>query len=979
LIFKQLQDLSKLGESVAQITQIEDSLAPWTEMAERADMLGKAVENLSLAQQINTLSSQGLNEENIRLILSTIDVTDEMIDEAIATGKASFAQTGAAGTTFSLSNAYKGLAASIGVSTAALTTFLGIIGGIAVVGVAVYAINDALTETKEEAKETLEETTKAFEQTKSEVQELQSELETTGKRIDELLVKEHLTLVESEELEKLKETNDELERELRIKEAIEKQQGKKSNDEAIDYFNVKVKDKTQYSFTPDGTSYEETDQVTAVENRIKSLAELEKQMKVLETEHLKYQSEHDGEQSDYYIRAIKNQQEKIDEARKFIDESIVNFQEQDDYLIEGIDKGMIGRLDNLYQLYDEVINGVTKSESKEINIDSILAKASFSDDAEKLIKLGKNGSLTPDMLKNTNGEFADLVEYLHNAGVEAEDLYQYIMAIADPNAINYDEIRNLFRESLGSQDGISNGYESGIWSQIEAAGLTSNEALKAYLVIKEKFGDHPDGWTVEDWIHNIQNELNSGLEVDLFGSFDGTEIGQRLQHATKLFNEGKISYKEYFDGLQTEIEKVDFSHYTDSVEDAQNAAAQLFVDSTQQTAQGLTNLINKFDSNEISVTEYLDGYLSIANTVSTLTDELQENSEAWYENGEGLKNYEDINLNKTQSDLESAIDTIENYQDSIYGLEQILSGKLELGTDEFTAQTNVIAEDLANIVASGGEMAEEIKNYMGTSADEIAQSLTDDVSNFDVAAQAIAANTNVAIQKMATSVGELFEELGNAISNFKVDLSFGISSITSQDVDMGILGTHKLPAITFSLEAKGDALTSVGSAISSFGKTLSENMTQYIESPDFTIEPEGDEYVPGDDVLNNYNNQLEKLKDTSGKAGKDAGEAYKEALEKELSDLDKIIGYIGGLFDDQIDAIEAAKDEAIDALEEARDKELEALEDQKSALEDYKDALEDANRQRELAISLQKAQYELERLQNQKTALVNYMPDTIVI
>lgn len=44
--------------------------------------------------------------------------------------------------------------------------------------------------------------------------------------------KDSLTIVENEELEKLKTTNDELERELRIQEAIAQRKGKKAADDA---------------------------------------------------------------------------------------------------------------------------------------------------------------------------------------------------------------------------------------------------------------------------------------------------------------------------------------------------------------------------------------------------------------------------------------------------------------------------------------------------------------------------------------------------------------------------------------------------------------------------------------------------------------------------------------------------------------------------------------------------------------------------
>ena len=134
----------------------------------------------------------------------------------------------------------------------------------------------------------------------------------------------------------------------------------------------------------------------------------------------------------------------------------------------------------------------------------------------------------------------------------------------------------------------------------------------------------------------------------------------------------------------------------------------------QQTAGGLSDLIQKFDSGQISVSEYLDGYLSVAQTLSALTDDLQENSAVWDQNGNAMSDSTSAMLDNTQSSLENAMSTITSYQDSIYSLEQLMSGAVEVGTEDFTAHTQVIAEDLANIVASGGEMADEIANNLGT-------------------------------------------------------------------------------------------------------------------------------------------------------------------------------------------------------------------------------------------------------------------------
>ena len=380
----------------------------------------------------------------------------------------------------------------------------------------------------------------------------------------------------------------------------------------------------------------------------------------------------------------------------------------------------------------------------------------------------------------------------------------------------------------------------------------------------------------------VQGEIISDTEsTALFSSFNDSEIGERLQYINNQFEAGELTTKEYFDALRNEIENVDFSNFTDSLEEANAASQQFFTDSVQQTASGLSDLINKFDSGSIGVSEYLEGYLSIAETMSTLTDELQKNSEAWDENGNALSSASNSALDSTQENMANAISVIQSYQDSIYSLEQIMTGAIEAGSNEFAAHAEVIADDLARIVATGGEMADEVSKVLGTTTDEIAKSLTESVSNQSLASQAIAANTNTAIGDMANSIGELFNTLGNAISNFKVDVSFGIKKISAQDVDMGILGTHKLPKIEFALEANGKSLDTIGSAISSFGKTISSNLKpQMIELPDFTFgnteAGKNSTYKPSSGITKNYENALDKIKDSAKSASKSTKDSADE-------------------------------------------------------------------------------------------------------
>lgn len=387
---------------------------------------------------------------------------------------------------------------------------------------------------------------------------------------------------------------------------------------------------------------------------------------------------------------------------------------------------------------------------------------------------------------------------------------------------------------------------------------------------------------------------------EIFSTFTDTDFGTRIQHITDMFNEGTISHKEYFDALQSEIDNFDASNFTDSVEDMDKASAQFFVDSMQQAASGLSGLINSFDNGEMSISEYLEGYLAIGNTLSTLTDNLQENSAAWNEHGEAISEVGNTALDDTQNKLNSAMSIIESYQDSIYSLEQIMNDAVSVGSDEFTAHANVIAEDLYNIVQTGGEMADTIANTLGTTTSEIAQSLTENVSNQEIACQAIMANTNNAITSMADSIGELFDTLGDAISNFKVDLSFGVKSIDWKKVN--VLGAElSLPEIKFELGASGESLDKIGSALSSFGKTIASNYTpQTIELEDFhfgsTDAAKDRKYSPGSDITNNYENALDRIKGATSAAKSDFSETI-DFFERRIEVLDDALSHLKSTLD----------------------------------------------------------------------------------
>lgn len=131
-------------------------------------------------------------------------------------------------------------------------------------------------------------------------------------------------------------------------------------------------------------------------------------------------------------------------------------------------------------------------------------------------------------------------------------------------------------------------------------------------------------------------------------------------------------------------------------------------------------------------------------------------------------------------------------------------------------------------------------------------------------------------------------------------------------------------------------------------------------------------------------------KSSAKSAGKDAGKSYKDGLKEELSDLEGIISSLSKSIDGQKEVITSQKEVAldaiesqIDALEEERDARLAVIDAQKKQLEEQIKAIEkqikakndeikainDAATARQHEIDLQKAQYELERMQNQRVIL----------
>ena len=522
-------------------------------------------------------------------------------------------------------------------------------------------------------------------------------------------------------------------------------------------------------------------------------------------------------------------------------------------------------------------------------------------------KTDKTKSLT-DMisrLQELSGSFADS----NPLKKEVSDLLDLFIDFDTKTTPLGDRIKNIFNssENTGVRDQLLEAAAQGkdveaVFDRIASsrlkdaladAGISTADMAKQFYELAQQ-GDTAEAAFLV-FGSTMSNVTDEGLR-----SF-GEQVYERMESAKEQFEDGKISAEDYFNSLNSELENVDFSEYTDNLEEAQGMQAALFASTAQEAAQGLSDLMADFEANQIDISDYLDGFTSIAELVSSLSDTVMENGEAWLESG-SMSEESVSAMQGAQTAIADGCAMVEQYKDSIYSLQMMTSGSLQMGSAEFNQHAATVAEDLAYIVSSNGEMADQIRNTMGSTSEEIAASLTNNVSNQGIATQAIAANTNKGISSMAQGVATLFQDLGEIIAKFKVELRLSATKIDFQKVEGW---PFKIPQIDFSIEATGNtaaAMQSIGSAISNFGNDLQANIeATKISTADFKLKTTGGRSSGSTKKTGNTNSGITQR---TGSAAPTQTAYKNEALDDELKRIEHLKA-IGKYENDELGYIKA--------------------------------------------------------------------------
>lgn len=381
------------------------------------------------------------------------------------------------------------------------------------------------TKSLKDLQETAQDSKSAYDSTISEIKSLNEELKTTQDRIKELQAKDSLTFTEEDELEKLKKTNDELERELRIKEAIAQTQGQKSADDANTAI-TKKSEKYNLSYSDNGTSFDTGDRIDAAQWNIEQAIQNNKELEDLYSKRKEIEDKFNNDASQFKDDKEWKQNEKNIESKKAYIKSVEEqaatyikaLMDEDNALYDSNgnviagQEDLVNRLKALYGNYDEYNQGETYSDTfvkhlQEKGISENVANEIKSQLTDNEVEKASTLDISPYIDENAT------TETVRKAIAKAQE-----EADKKPieESISYDDPTDLFRDSTDK----------------DRQSSTANLA------------DLKNG---ADLLKTIQSEIKDSGNIGI----------DTMQKITKLYPEAKKALSDYLQGIITQEELFD--------------------------------------------------------------------------------------------------------------------------------------------------------------------------------------------------------------------------------------------------------------------------------------------------------------------------------------------------------------------------------------------------------------------------------------
>lgn len=294
------------------------------------------------------------------------------------------------------------------------------------------------------AQKNLQESVQKYKTEKSDLDNLQSQKETNKQRVYELRAKSNRTSAEDNELNNLLNEDSILDTQIGLKKrtvtSAQKQQAldaKKALEKRT--FQGELFGKSPYPV------YQDTN--IGYAQKLMSGLEDEKQARKDVLNNKEWSSERKEAELKAKDKTIASYETELADVMSDISSNAQDLYDEDGNLIDKKNtQDLANNINDLFKAYSMLTNSSDYVSDK---MDNIFALSKFSNLKDKLIEAGKSGGT--DAIKDLISQTKDLDEAMSNAGIDADDLADGIMAIADPDAKNLEGIKDNLKDIFGKK------------------------------------------------------------------------------------------------------------------------------------------------------------------------------------------------------------------------------------------------------------------------------------------------------------------------------------------------------------------------------------------------------------------------------------------------------------------------------------------------------------------------------------------------
>lgn len=460
------------------------------------------------------------------------------------------------------------------------------------------------------AQKNLQESVQKYKTEKSDLDNLQSQKETNKQRVYELRAKSNRTSAEDNELNNLLNEDSILDTQIGLKKrtvtSAQKQQAldaKKALEKRT--FQGELFGKSPYPV------YQDTN--IGYAQKLMSGLEDEKQARKDVLNNKEWSSERKEAELKAKDKTIASYETELADVMSDISSNAQDLYDEDGNLIDKKNtQDLANNINDLFKAYSMLTNSSDYVSDK---MDNIFALSKFSNLKDKLIEAGKSGGT--DAIKDLISQTKDLDEAMSNAGIDADDLADGIMAIADPDAKNLEGIKDNLKDIFGKKYSFFKDKNDedieGFWDYLQDNNLNPEKMKWGKKDISDNWEDYlnskksteivddttfasrfknsaedtaTDLDTITDNFQTDMSNIKSAMDSIKSGTFQNSDITDLIQQfpelATETDNLQQGLQKLTFDKASTAIGKI-----RDSVKDVTDpkelAAANKYIQSIMDT------------------------------------------------------------------------------------------------------------------------------------------------------------------------------------------------------------------------------------------------------------------------------------------------------------------------------------------------------------------------------------------------------------